>query len=176
MNHLTYVPLSVNLHQMSGRNDDIFIFDSSESAQIDGSSLMETINFSANEPQNISEPLNYQTTRRIEQARSMLKNHSLLAYESIQTGQPISLIKAKLKAKLSPNWTIEKEKEIFSNNDSSLATCKDYTIVTPSHTFIEIDDTPHNNSFASSFGASGSYKATFSPASFKSPDRLKHFK
>lgn len=161
---------------MSGR-EDIFLFDSSENINNNHeTSSIESINFTADEPENVVIPLNYQTTRRIEQARAMLKNHSLLAYEAIQTGQPISLIKAKLKAKLSPNWTIEKEKQIFSN-DSNIGTCREYTIVTPSHTFIEIDDAPHNSSFTSSFGASGSYKAAaFSPSSFKSPDRLKHVK
>lgn len=159
---------------MSGRDGDIFVFDSSENNE--ATSSIESINFSAEDPQSLVIPLSYQTTRRIEQARAMLKNHSLLAYESIKSGDPISLVKAKLKAKLSPNWTPEKEKEIFSS-DFNTATCRDYTIVTPSHTFIDIDDTPHNSSFASSFGAaSGSYKSTFSPASFKSPDRLKNSK
>lgn len=160
---------------MAGRDDDIFTFDSSENVNNEAVSSLESINFAAEEPEHVTIPLNYQTTRRIEQARAMLKNHSLLAYESIQTGQPISLIKAKLKAKLSPNWTPEKEKQIFLS-DFNMSNCRDFTIVTPSHTFIEIDDVPHNCSFTSSYGASGSYKAAFSPTSFKSPDRLKNFK
>lgn len=159
--------------KMSGRDGDIFAFDSSENIPQNSSSI-ESINFNAEDTEEISVPLNYQTARRIEQAKAMLKNHSLLAYESIQTGEPISLIKAKLKAKLCPNWTPEKEKELFYT-ERNVTNCKDYTIVTPSHIFIEIDDVPHNSSFASSFSAANSYK-TYSSASFKSPDRLKHFK
>lgn len=158
---------------MSGRNEDIFAFDSSENFS-HGSSSIETINFTADESENICVPLNYQTARRIEQAKKILKSHSLLAYESIQTGEPISLIKAKLRAKLCPNWTPDKEKEIF-HSEGNVLNFRDYTIVTPSHTFIEIDDIPHNSSFTGSFGAANSYKA-FSPASFKSPDRLRLFK
>jgi hypothetical protein len=160
---------------MSGRDEDIFAFDSSENiTQNYSSSSIECINFTAEEPEQISAPFNYQTARRIEQAKSMLKNHSLIAYESIQTGQPICLIKAKLKAKLCPEWTPEKEIELF-DTEGNITNCKDYTIVTPSHTFIEIDDVPHNSSYASSFGAPSTHK-TYSPSSFKSPDRLKHFK
>lgn len=158
---------------MSGRDGDIFAFDSSENIAHGGPSI-ESINFNAEEPEEFSFTLNYQTTRRIEQAKAMLKNHSLIAYESIQTGEPISLIKAKLKAKLCPNWTPEIEKEIFYT-EGNISNCRDYTIVTPSHTFIEVDDVPHNSSFASSFGTNSSYK-TYSPASFKSPDRLRHYK
>ena len=158
---------------MSGRDGDIFAFDSNENIPQNSSSI-ESVNFDAEEAENLTVSLNYQTARRIEQAKSMLRNHSLLAYESIQTGEPICLIKAKLRAKLSPNWTPEKEKEIFYS-EANVSNCRDYTIVTPSHTFIEIDDVPHNSSFTSSFGAGNSYK-TYSPASFKSSDRLKHFK
>ena len=158
---------------MSGRDGDIFAFDSSENITQGGPSI-ESINFNAEEPEEFSVPLNYQTTRRIEKAKETLKNHSLIAYESIQSGEPICLIKAKLKAKLCPNWTPEIEKEIFST-EGNIANCRDYTIVTPSHTFIEIDDVSHNSSFISSFGGGSSYKA-YSPASFKSPDRLRHYK
>lgn len=158
---------------MSGRNGDIFDFDSSENIAQNSSSI-ESVNFNSDEHAQFSVPLNYQTARRIEQAKAILKNYSLLAYESIQTGEPICLIKAKLIAKLCPNWTPEKEKEIFYT-EGSVTNSKEYTIVSPSHTFIEVDDIPHNSSFTSSFGAANSYK-TYSPASFKSPDRLKHFK
>ena len=158
---------------MSRRDVDIFAFDSSENVSQNYSSI-ESINFDSEEAEQLSASLNYQTARRIEQAKAMLRNHSLMAYESIQTGEPLSLIKAKLKAKLSPNWTPEKEQELFYT-ERNISNCRDYTIVTPSHNFIEIDDVPHNSSFASSFGAASSYK-TYSPSSFKSPDRLKHFK
>lgn len=156
---------------MSGRQEEIFAFDSSENVTNEGASSIESINLDAEDFEPLSTPLNYQTVRRIEHAKTLLRNHSLLAYQSIQTGEPISLIRAKLKAKLSPNWTPEKEKDLFSGD---IKNCRDYTIVTPSNNFIEIDD-PHNGSYASSYGAAGSYKS-YSAGSFKSPDRLKHFK
>ena len=156
---------------MSGRDGDIFDFDSSESIAQNRSSSIESVNFNSDEPEQISVPLNYQTARRIEQAKTILKNYSLLAYESIQTGEPICLIKAKFIAKLCRNWTPEKEKEIFYN-DGNFTNFKDYTIVTPSNAFIEIDDIPNNSSFTSTAANSYSYKT----CSFKSPDRLKHLK
>jgi hypothetical protein len=77
--------------------------------------------------------------------------------------------------RLSPNWTLEKEAQIFSDSDVLHEDLKDFTIVTPAHTFIEIDDFPNNSSFASSFGASGSYKS-YSTSSFKSPERLRNYR
>ena len=161
---------------MSGRDGEMFAFDSSENIQTPAleRSSIESVNFNEeNDESNYQTTLNYQTVRRIEQAKAMLRNHSLMAYQSLQSGEPISLIKAKLKAKLSPTWTPEKEADMFSPSNDPPG-C-DYTIVTPSHTFIEIDDIPHNGSFVSSYGTVGSYK-TFSPGSFKSSDRLKNFK
>ena len=163
---------------MSGRDGEMFAFDSSENIQTPASerSSIDSVNFNEeNEESNYVTRMNYQTVRRIEQAKMMLRNHSLLVYQSLQSGEPISLIRAKLKAKLSPTWTPEKEAEIFSPSGDPPTACRDYTIVTPSHTFIEIDDIPHNGSFVSSYGTVGSYK-TFSPGSFKSSDRLKNFK
>lgn len=170
---------------MSGRDGEIFAFDSAESIQTpinnQNSSSIETINFNNEEGENEEDgssyftAMNYQTVRRIEQAKAMLRNHSLLAYQSLQTGEPICLIKAKLKIRLSPNWTPELEEDTFSV--SADPPSRDYTIVTPSHTFIEIDNIPHNGSFVSSYGTVGSYKtATFSPGSFKTSDRVKNYK
>ena len=160
---------------MSGRDGEIFAFESSETITSPSTvrTSIESVNFDAeNEESAYLTTMDYQTVRRVEQAKSMLRNHSLLAYQSLQTGEPLSLVRAKLKAKLSPNWTPEREADLFAPSSDPPAACPDYTVVTPSHAFIEVDDIPHNGSFVSSYG---SYK-TFSPGSLKSSDRLKNFK
>ena len=150
---------------MSGRDGDIFAFDSSENI-VNGSSL-ESINFEADDSESLLTPVNYQALRRIEHAKSLLRNHSLLAYESMQTGEPICYIRAKLKLKLCTNWTPEREEELLSS-DKLKNSSHDYTIVTPSHNFVELDEEPQKGG---SYG--GSYQ---SGTSFKSPDRLKYHK
>ena len=121
-------------------------------------------------------PLNYQTVRRIEQAKTILKDRSLLILHSVQTGESICRFRAKLLAKLSPSWTPEIENKIFNPSEFNLefnevSQVSDYTIVTPSTTFIEIDNI---RSFASSLSAvNNSYKSPYSLGSFKSPDRMK---
>jgi len=159
---------------MSANDGEIFAFDSNEN--LSGNSSVERVDLMAECPETLRTPLNYQTARRIERVKNILRDRSLMQYQSLKTGEPMCLVRAKLLAMLSPNWTIEKEKQLFSND--GLASSREYTIVTPSHSFIEMDDVPYNSSFVSSYSAkTGSYKsATFSPASFKSPDRQKKFK
>ena len=156
---------------MAGDDIEIFAFDSSETQS--HSTSIERVELSATNIENLRSPLNYQTTKRIEKAKSILLDHSQLAFQSLKSGEPICLVRAKLIAMLSPNWTSEKEQQIFSSE--TISSNRDYTIVTPSHAFIEIDDCPKNSSFASSYSTkNSSYKSSsYSPAYLKSPERHK---
>lgn len=108
----------------------------------------------------------YQTARRIQNATTILNNHSLLALNASEGNEPITLIRAKFLAMLNPNWTPEKETELFSSKcfQKSLEFSKSSTtFVTPSNSMLE--------TFEESRPAS--YSSSFSPNSFKSPGKLR---
>lgn len=172
--------------KMSGHDGEIFAFDSPQISSnfyenvsanlnsIENVNLTLTDENESSPDNNLISPLNYQTARRIEQAKTMLRNHSLLVLQSIQTDESICLIRARLLAKLSPSWSPEIENKMFNQSGIDDAPIIfDYTIVTPSNTFIEFDNV---RSFASSFSTvNNSYKShsSYSSGSFKSPDRMK---
>lgn len=164
---------------MSSRHEDIFSFDSTNSEashtnenQLNHSIEIGNINLTAETCEKLISPLNYQTARRIEHAKTILRDRSLLTLHSLQTGESICRIRAKLFSKLSPSWSPEIENKIFNPSEfDEVSFVSDYTIVTPSNTFIEIDNV---RSFASSLSAvNNSYKSPYSMGSFKSPDRMK---
>lgn len=142
---------------------DIFTFESDHQNQ---NSSIETINFNANDPETFITPLNYATARRIEQARTILKNYSLLLFHANEAKEPVSITRMKWKAKLCKDWTPELEKELFSSSrDSSheIQSGNNYhntvTYVTPSNNFIDLNQQDSRPS---------SFTSSFSPSSLKS--------
>lgn len=109
---------------------------------------------------------NFQTAQRIEQAKSVLRCHSLLALLSEENNEPITITRTRYLARLNPAWSLESEKIIFETK----AHQKEFDImktslthVTPSNSMLEVFEESRPSSYSSSY----------SPSSFKSPSRLR---
>ena len=100
---------------------------------------IDSVNFNEdNEESNYVTRMNYQTVRRIDKQKMILRNHSLLFISPFKAGTN-QFDKGKAQSKIESNMDTRKEAEIFSPSGDPPTACRDYTIVTPSHTFIEID-------------------------------------
>ena len=108
----------------------------------------------------------FQTSRRIQNAKNVLTNHSLLALKANENDESISITRCRYLAMLNPKWTAEIEKELFSVKPSQKSfdfTKSSVTLVTPSNNMLEAleDSRP------------SSYSSSYSPSSFKSPSKLR---
>ena len=142
--------------------EGIFDFDQ-DSPHAPTSQTIETIEVSEREK---SLKYDFQTARRIEIAKSVLMNQSILALKALENKEPISLTRARYLAMLNPKWNPEIEKEIFTvkSYQKTIDFSKSsVTLVTPSNNMLEIleDSRP------------SSYSSSFSPSSFKSSSKLR---
>lgn len=114
----------------------------------------------------VSKKYDFRTARRIQLAKQMLTNQSLLALKSLENEEAIAITRARYLAMLNPHWSTEKEAELFSvNSDQSFIDFgkSSLTLITPSSSMVEaIEDSRPS-----------SYSSSYSPNSFKSPSKLR---
>jgi hypothetical protein len=137
--------------------DEIFDLDHDTSPTVEKIEISEEVNIIKHD---------FQTARRIQNAKNILSRHSLLILQATENNEPLSMTRCRYLMMLNPKWTPQVEKEILSTKSYQKSfdfTKSSVTLVTPSNNMLE----PLEDSRPSS------YSSSFSPNSLNSPSKLR---
>jgi len=99
-------------------------------------------NLSQAEAENLCKKYDFTTVKRIEYARKVLGDYSLLLKHSKEAHEPIARTRSKFQAQTLPQWTLQIEKELFDTRPHHQYINKDtpIAVISPSTEFADFGE------------------------------------